>query len=179
LQSRNSEISPELQELLNPIIGKFGLRTANKWLKLMDTTSAGKELMDDDGLSLEMLGTLSFPIMAIYGENSPAMFSGEHLIDVLPKADFRKVREGGHFFPTSRPEEVIASTRKFWDVVLIKGVRSRKGEPRGKHFSSSRFINRNGAWFLFTRESGELGPFSNQEDMYRYLDSYLSADVAG
>jgi pimeloyl-ACP methyl ester carboxylesterase len=177
LQSMNTEISPELYELLNPIIAKFGLRTANKWLTLMDTTSAGKELMGDDGLSLEQLGTLSFPIMAIYGENSPAMSTGEHLLDILPHADFRSVREGGHFFPSSRPDEVMGSINKFWDVVLKNGVPRRKGEPRARYFSSSRFINRNGAWFLFTREGGELGPFSNQEDMYSYLDSYLAADV--
>lgn len=179
MQSMNAEISPELYELLNPILGKFGQRTANQWLKLMDTTSAGKELMGDDGLSLEMLGNLSFPIMAIYGENSQAMSSGEHLMDVLPEADFRSVREGGHFFPTSRADEVIGSINKFLDVVLKNGVRRRKGEPRGSHFNSSRFINRNGAWFLFTRESDELGPFANPEEMYQYLDSYLSADVAG
>lgn len=179
LQSINSEIPPELQELLKPLIGKFSPRTARQWLKLLDTTSARKEFLENDGLTLELLGSLPIPIMAIYGEYSQAMFTGEHLMDVFPDADFRSVREGGHFFPSSRPDEVIGSINKFWDVVLKNGVPRRKGEAMGRHFSSSRFINRNGDWYLFTRERGEIGPYSKQEDMYEYLDSYLSANIAG
>lgn len=122
LQLSNSEISPELHELLNPIIGKFGQRTANQWLKLMDTTAAWKELLGDDGLSLERLGDLSFPIMAMYGENSQAMPSGEYLMGVLPEADFRNVRGGGHFFPASRPDEMIENCTEFWDTGLTDNV---------------------------------------------------------
>jgi pimeloyl-ACP methyl ester carboxylesterase len=179
LQLLNREIAPELLELLNPLIGQFGQRTANQWLQLMDTTAAGKELLGDDGLSSHALGELSFPIMAMYGENSQAISSGEYLMGVLPEAEFRRVRGGGHFFPTSRPDEVIKSCGDFWEVGLVNGLRRRKGETGGNHFRSSRVINRDGAWFLFTREYAELGPFTNLEDTCRQLDSYLSENVAG
>lgn len=179
LQLSNSEIPPELHELLSPIIEKFGQRTASQWLKLMDTTAAGKELLGDDGLSVDRLGGLSFPVMAMYGENSQAMSTGEHLMGVLPDADFRRVRGGGHFFPSSRPDEVMENCKEFWDAGLINGVRRRQGESRGSHFRSRRFINRNGAWFIFTREFAEAGPFFNLEDACQHLASHLSANVAG
>ena len=42
---------------------------------------AAAEMMGDDGLGLEELRALRFPILALYGENSHARLTGEALLE--------------------------------------------------------------------------------------------------
>jgi pimeloyl-ACP methyl ester carboxylesterase len=115
LQIQNVEISQELEDLVSPLMGNNSKRTANQWLKLMGTTQAEKELMGDDGLSLDRLRKLNFPILAMYGEYSQAMSTGEQLLEVWPHADFRQIRGAGHFFPITRSSELMENCRQFWN----------------------------------------------------------------
>ena len=59
-------VPPELSEVVTPLMGKTGNRTAAQWLHLMASTSAEREMMGDDGLALERLRALKFPILAMY-----------------------------------------------------------------------------------------------------------------
>lgn len=170
MRLQNIEIAPALRELVHPMLGKSANRTAMRWLRLMDTTAAEREMMDDDGLSLESLRKLRFPILAMYGEDSQAMATGELFLDVWPDAHFRRVRGAGHFFPSSRPSELVDACMQFWNEGIQNGIVRRFGEHTGSYFRSNRLIKRDGVWFVLTRGYHEAGPFARLEDAdgFRY-----------
>ncbi len=174
LQTKNHKFSSEVKPLLSPLLGQSGKRTAVKWLKLMDTTHAENEMMGDDRLSLERLRTLKFPILAMYGEHSQAMLTGEHLLDVWPHADFRRIRGAGHFFPTSRPKEMIANCEQFWNGALVGKHPIREGETKKSYFRSDRLYQQDDSWFFSTRESAEMGPFASEGEAKRCLTAYIA-----
>ncbi|WP_415883511.1 alpha/beta fold hydrolase [Neptuniibacter sp. QD34_54] len=177
LQKEKVPISDELQELVIPIVGNYGARTAKQWLKLLETTKAEEELMGDDGLTLERLKKLTFPILAVYGERSQAMLTGSHLLEVWPHADFRRVREAGHFFPTTRPAELMQNCEQFWDGALVSDIPKREGDKQ-RHFRSDRFSERDDGWYFFTRE-GEHGPYESLDIANNSLSSYIEQAKAG
>jgi len=172
LQEQKIEISPELKEIVTPIVGNYGNRTAKLWLKLLNTTAAEKELMGDDGLALDMLKQLKFPILAVYGEHSQSMLTGRHLLEVWPHADFRKMLRAGHFFPTTRPDELISTCEQFWHGAMVSGVSIRDGDNK-RHFRSERFEQRDDGWYFSTRD-GEEGPFDKVESAQEMLSFYIT-----
>lgn len=174
MQVDNQELSPDLKMLVSSFAKRFGGRSAVQWLKLMDTTGASDELMCDDSLSLQDLKTITAPILAVYGENSQSMLTGKHLLDVWPHADFRCVRNGGHFFPVSRPAKFIKFCEQFWDGALINNHPRRKGDPVKSHFRRERIFQDNGGWFYSTREKSRRGPFLNFESAERSLHTYIA-----
>lgn len=175
LHEQNKDIPPELERILSPLIGRFSKRTAGQWLNLLKTTRAEEELMGDDGLSLDSLQKLNFPILAFYGEHSQAMSTGEQLLQVWPHADFRRMRDAGHFFPRTRPSEFIKICRHFWDNACANGIPFRNGESLKCYFRSDRFYSREGKWFFDTRESAKEGPFDSFEEAREYLGSTISS----
>jgi pimeloyl-ACP methyl ester carboxylesterase len=160
LKVTDTKISRELEDLMSPLMGTRSEKTASQWLKLLNTTRAEKELMSDDGLSFDGLAKLGFPILAVYGERSQAMTTGEQLLDVWPHGDFRKIRDAGHFFPVTRPVEFREACRQFWNGSLLCGIRCRAGDSSKRFFRSDRFYIREGKWFFDTRESLRGGPFN-------------------
>ena len=174
LQMKNAEVPPALLELVSPLMGKHGNRTAIQWLKLMDSPLAEKELMANDSLTLEKLRKLSFPILAMYGSRSRANLTGKQLLDAWPHAEFRCVRDAGHFFPASKPEEVIATCQRFWGGVFAYKRRHRHGETKKNHFRSDRMYQRDGVWYFLTRESTQIGPFAELGEAEEYLAFYIS-----
>ena len=177
LQLKNVEIPLPLLDLVRPLIASHGSQTAMRWLKLMETTEAERELMGYDGLSMEKLRALSFPILAIYGDRSQAKMTGEQLLDVWPHAEFRRVLDAGHFFPTAIPDELITSCHRFWDGEFADGRRHRVGETRKSHFRSDRVYQRDGAWYCTTREIPALGPFSQAWEAEQSLASHLEQQL--
>ncbi len=169
LQIHNVEISQELEDLVSPLMGNNSKRTASQWLKLMETTQAEKELMGDDGLSLDSLRKLNFPILAMYGEYSQAMSTGEQLLEVWSHADFRRIREAGHFFPITRSSELMENCRRFWNGALINELPRRKGDSDRRYFRSDRFFSREGKRFFYTRELIENGPFDDFNEAKKCL----------
>jgi pimeloyl-ACP methyl ester carboxylesterase len=170
MQLEGIPVPPELFDLVNPLTGQAGSRTAAQWLKLMESTRAEAELLGDDGLSLEALRSLKFPIIAMYGDRSPARLTGTELLDVWPHAVFRNMRNAGHFFPTSRSVEVISACRLFWgsDFTQLQ-PRPRAGEaPRG-YFRSDRIFKDTLGWYITTRELPRIGPFSAFEEAQSIL----------
>ncbi|HSW05869.1 alpha/beta fold hydrolase, partial [Aquabacterium sp.] len=155
-QMSSAEVPSQLVELVSPLVGKYGNRTAAQWLKLMDSTSAERELMGDDGLSLDELRKFTFPILALYGDQSQARLTGKELLDVWPHADFRRVHKAGHFFPSSRSEEVIHACERFWGGEFAAGPKHRSGDTRRSHFRSDRVYQADGEWYFMTREQAQV-----------------------
>jgi hypothetical protein len=150
-------------------------RTATQWLNLLDTTQAKEELMGDDGLSADNLEKLKFPILAIYGEHSQAMSTGGQLLGVWPHAEFRRVRDVGHFFPLTRPFEFMENCRRFWSSSAPDIPLCREGESCGNYFRSHRFYSRRGQWYFDTREAKQVGPFESMDQAKLSLWSIIPA----
>jgi len=175
-QLNGQEVPAELVELVSPLLGKTGRRTSADWLKLMSTTSAEAEMLSDDGLALERLRTLHFPIVAMYGDNSPARLSGAELLAIWPHAEFRRVRDAGHFFPTLRPEEVLSGCNRFWGGEFTNTPRRyRAGEAVRSYFRSDRVFKADGGWHFTTRDENRVGPFPTYEEASEALATFISA----
>lgn len=172
LKIHNSDISQEFKDLVSPLMGVNGNRTAKKWLNLMKISQAEKELMSDDGLSLDNLRKLNFPILAMYGELSQAMSTGKHLLEVWPYAEFRSIREAGHFFLFTRHSEFIENCLRFLDSEQIKEPYCRIGDStiiRRRYFRNNRYYIRKGKWYYDSRESKRVGPFDNLYEAKEHL----------
>ena len=174
LQLNGQPVPPGLEKLIGPLVASGGGKTAAQWLRLMESTSAETELMGDDGLTLESLREMRFPIMAMYGDNSQARLTGDELLRVWPHAEFRRVRDAGHFFPSSRPAEVIQACSRFWRGDFERQASHRAGEEGDRHFRSDRVFQGEGGWYCLTREAGALGPFVTAEDASEQLDAYIT-----
>jgi pimeloyl-ACP methyl ester carboxylesterase len=179
MQTQKAPVPPALLELVAPLLGRPGRRTAAQWLRLMRSNQAASELMGDDGLTLERLQRLRVPTMAMYGSRSPARLTGSELLQVWPHAQFRSIRDGGHFFPTSRVAEVVSSCNRFWSGELSHESLRRHGETAGRFFRSDRIYQTNGEWYCLTRESPPIGPYPAFEEARRRLATYLAERLAG
>lgn len=178
-QLNGYEVPAELVELVSPLLGKTGKRTSGDWLKLMNTTSAEAEMMTADGLTLERLRGLMFPIIAMYGDNSPARLSGAELLEIWPHAEFRRVRDAGHFFPTLRPAEVLSACERFWEGEFTDTPRRhRAGEVRRSYFRSDRVFMAEGQWYFITRNDEKVGPFTSFEEAKQGLANFISEMTA-
>lgn len=173
-QMRGLAVPGELAEAVSPLMGKTGSRTAAQWLHLMDSTTAEAEMMGDDGLSIARLRALHFPILAMYGDRSQARLTGSELLEVWPHAAFRRVRDAGHFFPTSRPEEVLSGCERFWGGEFTKQARlCRVGEAGRSYFRSDPVFKAAGAWYFSTREKNRVGPFAASEEARAGLANFI------
>lgn len=161
LKLQGGPVTPELDDLVRPLMGNNSSGAAALWLRLIETTRAEKELTDNHGLSLNDLQKLDFPVLAVYGEHSQAMATGEQLLEVLPRAEFRRIRDAGHFFPVTRPDAFIETCFRFWKGALHCEVPHRRGESGKRYFRSDRFYSKNGKWFLDMRKAPGKGPFDN------------------
>ena len=173
MQTNNREITPDLQKLVSSFAGRFGGRSAAQWLKLMDTTNAEIEIMGDDDLSLQELKKFKFPILAVYGEHSQSMLTGKHLLGIWPHADFRCVRNGGHFFPVAQPGRFISFCEQFRQGALVDNYPRRKGDPVKSHFRGNRMFREEGGWFFSMRERTRRGPYVNIEDAEQDLQACI------
>ena len=173
-QMRNQNVPDDLLALVGPMMGSHGKRTASQWVKLMDETAAEAQLMGDDGLSLDALRRLLIPILALYGDHSQARLTGGELLDVWPHAEFRRVRDAGHFFPASRPDDVMAECERFWRGDFARRPVVRSGEEQRRHFRSDRVFKSDGFWHFTTREEQRIGPFATPDEAHDALARYVS-----
>ena len=178
-QLHGTEVPAELAELVSPLMGKLAKHTAKQWLALMETTSAKAQMMGDDGLALEELRKLHFPILALYGDNSHARLTGEALLEVWPQAEFRGVRGAGHFFPSSRPREMISDCERFWGGEFsVDRRRNRDGETPRNYIRTERVFAVDDGWYFMTREKCRMGPFCSREDALAEIQSMFVAKAA-
>ena len=175
MQARQPEVPQDLLDLLGPMMGKQGKRTAAQWVRLMDETQAECELMGDDGLTLDALRRMMFPILALYGDHSQARLTGGELLDVWPHAEFRRVRDAGHFFPASRPDDVMVECERFWRGEFSRKPVVRSGEELRRHFRSDRVFKADGFWYFNTREQQRIGPFASPDEAHDALARYVTS----
>jgi hypothetical protein len=116
--------------------------------------------------------------MALYGDRSQARFTGDELLNLWPHATFRRVRDAGHFFPTTRADEVLRLCRRFWDGELAEGSPHRVGESDERHFRSDRIYESGGSWYCLTRERTTLGPFAEIETARAELAAHIASPVS-
>ncbi len=174
LQLRQQPVAPALLELVGPMMGKHGKKTAQQWVKLMDDTAAEAQLMGDDGLALDALRRLQFPVLALYGDHSQARLTGGELLDVWPHAEFRRVRDAGHFFPASRPSDVMAECERFWSGAYPRKPVVRSGETQRRHFRSDRVFQSEGQWHFTSREQQRFGPYATADEAHDALAQFIS-----
>ena len=92
-----------------------GNSSADRWLELVDTTTAKKEVTSSAGLTIEGLAGIQQPTLAMYGERSSTMPSFRGLGKHMP--NFRRVMVpgAGHFFPVTQPEFFVRTVSQFLD----------------------------------------------------------------
>ena len=121
---------------------------------------------------------LDFPILALYGDNSHARLTGEALLEVWPRAEFRGVRDAGHFFPASRPQEVISDCMRFWGGEFApEQRRNRAGEAPRNYIRTDRVFAIDDAWYFMTREKCRMGPFATREDALLEIQSMFAPNT--
>ena len=112
------------------------------------------------------------------GDQSQARLTGGELLDVWPHAEFRRVRDAGHFFPASRPDDVMAECERFWRGDFARHPVVRSGEEQRRHFRSDRVLKSDGSWHFTTREGKCIGPFNTPDEAHDALARYISSFVA-
>jgi len=80
-----------------------GNRSADRWLRLLATTSARQDFQAMAGLTLDRLRRLPHPTLAIYGQRSRCMMTCRKLQSLLPDCRVVVVPDAGHFHPLSKP----------------------------------------------------------------------------
>ena len=90
-----------------------GQRTAERWLKLMNTTTAKRDLTSVAGLTPERLAAIRQPTLLLYGERSPVLPSLMGLRECLPNCQSEIIEEAGHFFPLTRPNLLLEKFTRF------------------------------------------------------------------
>ena len=80
-----------------------GSKSAEMWLRLLNTTNAKEELRSVEGLTIETLRGIYHPTLAIYGEYSFCLPSCNGLQKWLRSCEVRIVSGVGHFHPVIKP----------------------------------------------------------------------------
>jgi pimeloyl-ACP methyl ester carboxylesterase len=174
-QLQGTEVPAELAELVNPLLGRSARQTAKQWLALMDGTSAKAQMMGDDGLALDELRKLRHPILALYGDNSHARLTGEALLEVWPQAEFRGVRDAGHFFPSTRAAQMISDCKRFWGGEFSAEQRRNRGDEAPRNYiRTDRVFAVDGSWYFMTREKCRMGPFASREEALLEIESMFA-----
>jgi pimeloyl-ACP methyl ester carboxylesterase len=109
---------PERAEFLQKTIFGFdgnlmGRRSAMRWLRLLDETSARADLLDEGPVGLPVLQSLRAPVLAVFGEKSISIASARALKRHVPDCTLRIVPGAGHFFPLTRPATLVRPLLRF------------------------------------------------------------------
>ena len=92
------------QGLFVPFSGwSQGNRSAERWLKLLDTTTARQDVKRSGDLTLDRIRAVQQPTLAIYGERSRCLKTSEELQRILNHCRTVIVRGVGHFYPVIKP----------------------------------------------------------------------------
>jgi pimeloyl-ACP methyl ester carboxylesterase len=79
-------------------------RAADRWLKLLQTTTAVEDVHRPRQLSREQLRTLTQPALVLCGEHSSWLPAGRRLAAALPLGVLSVLSDVGHFHPIARPQ---------------------------------------------------------------------------
>ena len=90
-----------------------GNHSADRWLKLLKTTTARTDLTSSAGLTEEKIAAITIPALAVYGEKSRVLPSLNKLKELLPNVRSTIVPGRGHFFPLTDPDLFIETLTGF------------------------------------------------------------------
>lgn len=90
-----------------------GNRSAGRWLKLLETTTAREDVKRHAGLTLDRIRGIRQPTLALYGERSRCLGTCQELNRILPHSRTVIVRNVGHFYPVIKPKLVAETLLDF------------------------------------------------------------------
>ena len=90
-----------------------GHRAADRWLKLMNTTSAKNDFQELAGLTREKIAAVDKPILAICGASSSAVQTQKALQALVPHCQISTIPGAGHFFPLTHANDFIERVINF------------------------------------------------------------------
>jgi pimeloyl-ACP methyl ester carboxylesterase len=91
--------------------GQSGLTPRQQ--RLLDDTKLGSEFREVAGLNEDRLATVTTPVMALYGENSPYSKMGAHLAKIMPMTCHETIPGIGHFYAVHKPQLAIEKILPF------------------------------------------------------------------
>ncbi len=104
----------EFKEVVpHELVRMGGPRSARRWLTIMETTSAYRDVTSGVDFRPADLGALQQPILALVGEYTVARASAQALRRYCRHCQVGVVRRAGHFFPLSRPRAFLRRTDHF------------------------------------------------------------------
>lgn len=99
--------------MAGPFSGSAGRRTASQWLRLLELTTARRDIPRNEGVTPDRLAQVQVPALLVYGEFSPAVPSAVALRRLWPHARLEIVPRAGHFFPVTRPDRLLLALHGF------------------------------------------------------------------
>lgn len=87
--------------------------SAQRWLRLQESTSIRHDLQVPDGLTPLALRTIEPPVLGLYGGNSPVLPTARALRRHCPHYQLHLIRHAGHFFPLTRPRQLVHHSLRF------------------------------------------------------------------
>ena len=91
-----------------------GQHTAERWLDLLETTTARHDFLTYSGLTVDKLSTIMSSVLAVYGDNSSSLPSLHGLKKCLPHCRSLIFSNAGHFFPLTQAERFLAEVSQFF-----------------------------------------------------------------
>ena len=118
-------------------IDNFGMRKglkriAKRVLKLLDETTAKKDIRAVAGLTEDKICKITQPTLALYGQYSPLMVVCNYLVNNLPNCKMVEVSEAGHLFLARIPEYFVKNVRDF--IISVE---------RGEEFENKYAVKQN------------------------------------
>jgi pimeloyl-ACP methyl ester carboxylesterase len=98
-----------------------GQRSAQRWVELLDTTTAPRDIRDMAGLTLDAIRNVRRPALALYGELSRSLESCRGLKATVPHCRAVTMPGVGHYFPATRPDLLVAAVLEFISSVERPG----------------------------------------------------------
>ena len=88
-------------------------RSAKRWMKLVNTTTIARDLLNISGLTREKIAGIAHPTLLLFGADSNCLPTGRELEKILPQAHSVVLPGLGHFFPVVQPALVVEHLRRF------------------------------------------------------------------
>lgn len=97
--------------------GSTGRIAARRWIKLIETTSARSELLNEQSAPIARLRAIDKPTLLLYGEFSQNVPSAYAMARLWRHATVRMVPRAGHFFPALFPGALVRAVLEFTSTV--------------------------------------------------------------
>ena len=157
-------------------MGKTAQRTAGLWLKLIETTRAEKELMGDDGLSLDGLRKLDFPDTggvrrALSGDGNGRAAPG----CVASRGFPQDTRTPAIFFRSHAPTTSWKHASSSGTARFSTAFPEEEGSPIRSYFRSDRFYPGKGSGFWIRGKRREKDLLTDRIRLRNFIEYQVLA----